>query len=285
MEAARLAPRPDGIATRRLAAAGAPDLELLEAGPEVSDGAPLLLVHGAFGGAWIWAEHLMPYLARRGRRVAALSLRGHGGSGGYGTLRATGLADFDDDIRRAVAALPAPPVLVGHSLGGLLAQRAVGRLRLAGLALMGSLPPEGLAFEGPRLALTDPVIWTEGLVGSLAKARAPVSDAHWRLLFHEALPPERAARYAARMTPESVRALAEAHLPGPILPAPLAGLPALVAGGAADRLVQPLSFGRTAFYHGAQLRLVQRAGHFLMLDPDAEAAARILVDWLEARGL
>jgi pimeloyl-ACP methyl ester carboxylesterase len=278
-------PRDDAIRARRLAAPGSPALEMLEAGPATHEGAPLLLVHGAFGGAWVWAEHLMPYLARRGRRVAAVSLRGHGGSEGIEGLRATSLADFDEDIRRAAEAMPAPPVLVGHSLGGLLAQRAVGRLRLGGLALMGSLPPEGLAFEGPRLALAEPTIWTEGLLGSLAKARAPVSDAHWRLLFSEDLPLERAARYAARMRPESIRALGEAHWPGPILPAALAGLPAMVVGGGADRLVLPLSFGRTAFYHGADLRMLERAGHFLMLDPDAESAARILVDWLAARGL
>ncbi len=159
MEAARLPPRPDGIATRRLAAAGAPDLELLEAGPEASDGVPLLLVHGAFGGAWTWAEHLMPYLARRGRHVAAVSLRGHGSSEGRDALATTALSDFATDLRRAVAAMPAPPVLVGHSLGGLLAQRALGGVAMRGLVLMGSLPPEGLAWIGPRMAVTEPLVW------------------------------------------------------------------------------------------------------------------------------
>lgn len=280
--------RPDAVAgevtARRLGGAGEPALEILEAGAPGA-GAPLLLVHGAFGGAWVWAERLMPFLARRGRHVAAVSLRGHGGSEGYEGLRGTGLAEFGADLRRAARALPGPPVVVGHSLGGLLAQTALGRLAMRGLVLMGSLPPEGLAWIGPRLALTEPVVWTEGLAGSLAKSRAPVSDAHWRMLFSEGLPPERAARYAARMTPESPRALVEAHWPGPVIPAALLGVPALVLAGTADRLVLTPSAMRTAVYHGARLRLEPGMGHFLMLDTGAEEAARALLDWLEARGL
>ncbi|KAA2235820.1 alpha/beta hydrolase [Salinarimonas soli] len=263
-----------------------PALEIVAAGPPgPSRGAPILFVHGAFGGAWIWAERMMPFLARRGRAVAAVSLRGHGRSEGHEALDTTSLADFGADLRRVVASLREPPILVGHSLGGLLAQLALGRLPLRGLVLLGSLPPEGLAVVGPRLALTEPLIWSESFMGSLARERAPISDALLRVLFSEGVPVRRAARYAARMTPESARALAEAHLPGPILPAAAIGVPALVLGGADDRLVWPVSTRRTAFYHGGQVRIVPRMGHFLMLDDDAEETAGAVLDWLEARGL
>ena len=45
---------------------------------------PLLFVHGAWHGAWCWDEHFLGYCARRGYAAVALSLRGHGGSGGRG---------------------------------------------------------------------------------------------------------------------------------------------------------------------------------------------------------
>ncbi len=54
--------------TRMLARPGAPALEWIEARPGgKAQGAPLLFVHGAFGGAWIWGEIFLPHLARRGR--------------------------------------------------------------------------------------------------------------------------------------------------------------------------------------------------------------------------
>ncbi len=122
-------------------------------------------------------------------------------------------------------------------------------------------------------------------MGSIIRRRAPVADAHWRILFSEGLPAKRAARYAARMRPESPRALAEAHLPGPVMPAALLGIPALVLAGTADRLVLVPSAWRTALYHGATLRLFEGMGHFLMLDTGADEAGRALLDWLDARGL
>ncbi|WP_019926108.1 alpha/beta fold hydrolase [Nocardia sp. BMG111209] len=83
-----------------------------------------VLVHGMTtdSGSW-WA--LGPVLARRGYRVLAPDLPGHGRSprGDY-TLRSMGDA--------LVAAIPAQPELaVGHSLGGLVLAAGVERIRPA----------------------------------------------------------------------------------------------------------------------------------------------------------
>ena len=56
-------------------------LEVLTAG-KPSDRPPLLFVHGSFCGAWIWAEHFLPFFAEAGWECCAVSLRGHGGSEG-----------------------------------------------------------------------------------------------------------------------------------------------------------------------------------------------------------
>lgn len=275
------------VRTRLLPAGeGTPGLEVIEASPEgLSRGAPILLVHGAFGGAWQWNEILMPFLARRGRAVTALSLRGHCGSEGRSALKEAGLRDFLADIRRVIATFGEAPVVVGHSMGGLLAQMLVGRERIRGLGLLASLPPEGMALEGPRLALTDPAIWTEAYVSAVARAKLPIVAASQQLLFSEDLPRERVLRYSAMMGPESPTALAEAHLPGLVLSSFLYGVPTLVLGGAADRLVTRASVLRTGFYHGTPPRILDDMGHFLMLDIGAEDVARRLLDWLEREGL
>ncbi len=48
---------------------------------------PPLFVHGAYGGAWEWDEHFLPYFAERGWEAHALSLRGHAGSDGVDTVQ------------------------------------------------------------------------------------------------------------------------------------------------------------------------------------------------------
>ncbi|HEX8166051.1 MAG TPA: alpha/beta fold hydrolase [Beijerinckiaceae bacterium] len=265
---------------------GAPALEFVEAEPLGGrTGAPILFVHGAFAGAWMWREIFMPFFARRGRFSAALSLRGHGGSEGRARLRAARLADFRDDLSRAFAEFAEPPVVVAHSLGGLLAQQLIGRERMRALVLLASLPPEGLMLESPRLALTDPHIWLEAFTGSAADSRRTIGLAAHELLFSEGLPRSLVSRYAALMTPEAPRALADAHLPGPIVPAFLAGIPSLAVGGTIDRLVWPASTVRTALYHGAEHRTAEGMGHFLQLDLGADEVARGVLDWLDRRGL
>ena len=49
---------------------------------------PLLFVHGSAYDAWCWTEHFLDYFAEHGFSAYALSLRGHGGSGGRESFRA-----------------------------------------------------------------------------------------------------------------------------------------------------------------------------------------------------
>jgi pimeloyl-ACP methyl ester carboxylesterase len=273
--------------TRPLTAPNGPALEFVEIRPETAPGGkpPLLFIHGAFAGAWCWTEGFLGFFGRRGRHAAAVSLRGHGGSEGHDALRRAGLDDLTDDVERAIAAMGEPPVVVAHSLGGYLAQLLIRRVEMRGLVLLGSLPPEGMALVGPRLAVTETKIWSEAVTATITDWRAPIDLAGIEILFGEGIPRERALRYGARLVPESPRALAEAHLPRPIFSAALAGPPTLVLNGTADRLVWPADALRTAIYHGAEHHLFEGGGHFLMLDPCAEAVATHIAAWLERRAL
>lgn len=83
-------------------------------------GSPLVLVHGLGGSALNWSE-LVPLLAERHRLIVP-HLPGHGGSERLG--RAPGLEAYADPVA-AVMELEetSPAVVVGHSLGGLVALR------------------------------------------------------------------------------------------------------------------------------------------------------------------
>jgi len=78
------------------------------------------------GGAWRWQEYLslIPSLGRRWH-IYALDLRGNGRSGWVpGTYR---LQDFVEDNAEFVSRLNAPKVLVGHSIGGVIALMVAAR--------------------------------------------------------------------------------------------------------------------------------------------------------------
>jgi len=277
----------DGIVARTIPReGGAPALELLEAVPDGNArGAPLLLVHGAFGGAWMWREIVMPVFAAAGRRVLAFSIRGHGASEGYERLRETSLAEYVEDVRRAFRVLPEPPVVIAHSLGGLLSQMLIGREEMRALVLCASLPPEGMIFTTPRLAMTDPTLFTEAFLGSVTKTHGPIAMAGFQVLFSDGLPPHEIARHARRMQPESPRALLDAHASPPVLSAAAFRIPTLVVGGERDRLVWRASTVRTALYHGGEHRTASGMGHFLQLDVGAAELAGDILAWLDGQGV
>jgi pimeloyl-ACP methyl ester carboxylesterase len=78
------------------------------------------------GGAWRWQEYLslIPGLGQRWR-ICALDLRGNGRSGWVPhTYR---LQDFADDNAAFVRQMNAPAVLVGHSIGGVIALMVAAR--------------------------------------------------------------------------------------------------------------------------------------------------------------
>jgi pimeloyl-ACP methyl ester carboxylesterase len=86
------------------------------AGPE--DGAPVVFLHGVSGSMRTYAW--LPEEIAKGRRIVRVDLRGHGGS-----EHASGAYDIDSygedvvDLLRETVRRPA--VLVGHSLGGVVA--------------------------------------------------------------------------------------------------------------------------------------------------------------------
>ena len=84
---------------------------------------PLIMLHG---GAWRWQEYLslIPGLGQRWH-IHVLDLRGNGRSGWVpNTYR---LQDFAEDNAEFVSRLNAPAVLVGHSIGGVIALMVAAR--------------------------------------------------------------------------------------------------------------------------------------------------------------
>jgi pimeloyl-ACP methyl ester carboxylesterase len=104
-------------------------------------------------------------------------------------------------------------------------------------------------------------------------------------VFSNRLSPTDVDRYLSLMVTEGRLVLLECHVPLPVAPAFVLGVPTLVVEGGNDRLVPQDAALRTSLYHRADHRIVEGAGHLIHLEPGAEDVARDVVSWLEERGL
>ncbi|HET9763724.1 MAG TPA: alpha/beta fold hydrolase, partial [Casimicrobiaceae bacterium] len=113
-----------------------PDLEVRSRRPaRANSRPPLLFVHGGYCDGWCWEPHFLPWFAARGYAAYALSLRGHGKSGGHETLFVAGLDDYAADVAQVARSLPAPPILVGHSMGAAIVEHLIVSEPVRGAAL------------------------------------------------------------------------------------------------------------------------------------------------------
>ena len=108
---------------------------------------PLLFVHGGYCDAWFWEPYFLPWFAARGYAAYALSLRGHGASGGGETLFIAGLDDYEADVEHVAGTLPSPPVLIGHSMGAAIVELIVAKRPVRGAALLAPVAAGGTAAD------------------------------------------------------------------------------------------------------------------------------------------
>jgi non-heme chloroperoxidase len=261
-----------------------PQLEVITRKPAGRGGrTPLVFVHGAYVGAWCWDEFFLPYFAERGFEVMAPSLRGHGRSAG--NLEATGIADYVDDLTRVVDDLDRPPVLIGHSMGGLVIQKYLERRSARAAVLMASVPPSGLMMSSLRLLLADPMLLTQLTLMQSAGPQSVDVDVARRAVFSDHIPAAELARYTDRMQSESQRALWEMTAGMLLQPWCVRRVPMLVTGAEEDSLFSTAEVRTTAAAYGADLYLEPGMAHAMMLEPGWRNVADHIIQWLRGHGL
>lgn len=100
---------------------------------------PMVFAHGIFHGSWLW-WNFMDYFASRGSTCYGLNYRGHFLSSGHDRLGLATVEDYVADVHTALAAVGEEAVLVGHSMGGVVSQKAAESARLHRLVLLDSAP-------------------------------------------------------------------------------------------------------------------------------------------------
>lgn len=241
---------------------------------------PLLFVHGAWHASWCWEEHFLDDFAARGYSVAALDLRGHGESPARGRLKTTRISDYVDDVAEVAQSFDTPPVVIGHSMGGLVVQKYLEKHAAPGGVLVASVPPRGVI--GVTLDIA------QHRFGAFAKANLTWSllplvkdpQVARELFYSEHLDEATALDYASRVQDEAYLAFLDMlvlNLPKP----KRVSAPMLVLGGELDTIFPPKDAQATARAYNTEPAMFD-AAHNLMLEPVWPDVAQAISDWLES---
>ncbi|KAF4391457.1 hypothetical protein G4B88_005528 [Cannabis sativa] len=234
------------------------------------DNPSLVFVHGSYHAAWCWAEHWLPFFSSHGYDCYALSLLGQGESDAptdsvAGTLQ-THAGDIAHFIHRT---LKSPPVLLGHSFGGLIIQYYIASIKngrslgkenlypeLGGAVLVCSVPPSGNSGLVWRYLFSKPIAAFKVTRSLAAKA------------FQTSLPLCRETFFSANMEDQLVlRSL-------PVPSVPKSSIELLVLGAKNDFIVDTEGLNETGKFYGVSPVCVEGVAHDLMLDCSWEKGAK-----------
>jgi len=260
---------------------------------------PAVFVHGLWLHATSWQPWLEVFEAAGYASVAP------GWPGEHATVEAArgdpqrvanrGIDDIVEHVRNVVAALPAPPVLVGHSFGALIVEKmlgeGVGRAAIAiePAQIKGVLP---LPLAQLRAALP-------ALANPLNRARAvSLTREEFRFGFGNALAAaESDALYDEWAIPSPAKPLFDAalanfdpHAASAVDTSTDPRGPLLLISGTAGHVVPDVATRATFRQHRhaqavTELKQFEGRGHSLPIDHGWRDVADACLEWLEAQGL
>lgn len=111
----------------------------------VTDSTHVVLIHGTWGNGDSLADARREF-EERGHTVHTPTLRFHELpiEEGADKIASLSVRDYADDVAALVDSLDSPPLIIGHSLGGLIAQLVAARTRHAGLVAATPAPARGI---------------------------------------------------------------------------------------------------------------------------------------------
>jgi pimeloyl-ACP methyl ester carboxylesterase len=271
-------PHRQPFSTGGAVAAGKSDLNVVIARPATpTTRPPVLLIHGLCAGAWMW-QNYQTRLAAAGYESHALNLRGHHGGRPVRDIGKVAMSDYVDDALEVARSLN-NPIVIGHSMGGLIAQKVaeagVGRA----LVLIASAPPRWIPIASaklvmrqlkfmPQLFLFRPILPDRSDADVLMFNRTPLAD--------------RDAQYPL-LVPDSGRAGFEMSFGVVAVNAQRVTAPTLVVTGLDDQFIVPRIARAEARKYRATLKEFPTHAHHIITEPGWEKPCDEIILWLNER--
>jgi pimeloyl-ACP methyl ester carboxylesterase len=242
----------------------------------------VVMVHGAFCGGWAFEQFRDPFEVA-GFEVIAPDLRGHQDGAQSSAVVGVSMSDYAADIARLCAEQPEPPVLLGHSMGGLVAQLAARRAPIQALVLLAPSPPWGVVGSSLEEAAT---AFGVQMIGPFSSGALSPDRGLMRAYSLDRM--GKAEREAAveRLRPESAMAVRETlnwwldpFMTTSVGPGAI-DAPALVISGQGDVVHSPATARSIANRIGADFKVMPGMSHWLVGEPGWDAVAATALNWL-----
>jgi len=242
----------------------------------------IIMIHGAFCGGWAFDTFRAPFEAA-GHVCLTPDLRGHAPGAPRSAVAGVSMADYAADVAALIRAQAAPPVLIGHSLGGLVAQLAAAHAEVQALILLAPSAPWGIAGGSMEEAVSAVSLyalgpfWTQAIEPDYGSARGYSLDR---------LDGPSLKAVFAQMSAESGRALWETlnWWLDPFMTTSVAKdrirAPVLALAGERDLIHPPSTVRQTAERLGGTVRVLDGMSHWLLAEPGWEGAAGACLEWL-----
>lgn len=242
----------------------------------------ILFQHGMWHGAWCWREW-QEIFAQNGWASHAISLPGHGASPARGSTRFATMGKYLDTLKTEIQSYKKPPILIGHSMGGALAQWYLKKVGddLPAIVLVASWTSHSTWADGMIAHLKrDP--WGTLLVG-LTLSTSPFirnADKAASMLITEG------ALYSpdqlhAKLDAESALVLNQ-HNPPLWRPMKNPKTPMLWVAAENDAVVSLSGAKKSAAFYGADFLSVPNTGHNMMMERSFRETALGIDNWLSA---
>jgi pimeloyl-ACP methyl ester carboxylesterase len=235
-------------------------------------GPPLLLLHGIGNGAWVWKRY-QQQMAKAGFASWALDLPGHGADTGSNPS----LEQIRDLVLRAVEEMEETPCLIGHSMGGLVAQMVATDVALHSMVLMCSAAPKGVRVVPQKNHIGPALV---RIIPALIGRHLDFRGAGYREIGFNCVPESEHDALEAQLSPWPNKLAKQLVFRRPeVAPAPCR---VLVTCGLQDRLVSFRIARLIGDYHNnAVTWRFDDVGHFPPLEPGGGRLLGAVLDWVQ----
>ena len=244
---------------------------------------PILFIHGAWHGAWCWEEYFLPYFASKGYDAYALSLRGHGNSEGREGLRWWSISDYVDDVSQIVEQIHKMPILVGHSMGGLIVQKYLESHKVPAAVLLAPVPTTGVIMTTLGIAKRHFLILLKVLSTMSLYPVIGTPELAREAFFSENISAAKLETYYKKLQDESFRGFLDMTF---CLPKPRkVSDPILLIGAINDMIFSQRQMEATANAYHSTAQMLSNTAHDVMLEDRWKDAADIILNWLKEQKL
>jgi alpha-beta hydrolase superfamily lysophospholipase len=250
-------------------------VDFKEANPKKKD-SDILLVHGMWAGSWMW-ENYMNFFSSQGYNCYALNLRGRPGSIPVHDRGKISINDYVSDVK-TVAETLINPIIIGHSMGGLLTQKVAELSTPESVVLIGPAAPAGILMLGGWIHLAMGLFYSFDIL--MGNSILPNLFFVRHLLMNNV--PEKIQHLIyEKLIPESSRAAQEILVPGVSVDASKISCPMLVIASYQDQATPFSIIQRIVDKYACDLKTYSKFGHLIIAETGWEKPAKDILEWLD----